>query len=272
MNFNRREQPQRPRVGYNRPTNPGGYGGNQDNRNRPGPDRGNQDNWNRPGADRGNSGHQDRRFNQGPNRFSPKKRFNKAPRPPKPDNKIYFIALLPTAEAGKEIIRLKQEFAEQYGARHAVKVLPHITLQVPFTADPLLEKPFTAGLTEFAASLSPFEVTLNGFGVYPRKEQHILYIKVEQQGVIMDVHQQLMGYLRKEFGFSNMLARDKFNPHITVAFKDLTGEQLEAAWPAYEHRPFKMSFKVNNLYFLRHNGVSWEVLQKCRLGGEKVNS
>ncbi len=259
MNFDRRDQPHRPRVSYNRPTNPGGFGGNQENRNRPGPDR-------------GNSSNQDRRFNQGPNRFSPKKKFNKAPRPPKPDNKIYFIALLPTAEAGKEIIRLKQEFAEHYGARHAVKVLPHITLQVPFTADPLLEKPFTAGLAEFAASLSPFEVTLNGFGIYPRNDQHILYIRVEQQGAIMDVHRELMGYLRKEFAFSNMLARHNFNPHITVAFKDLTGEQLEAAWPAYEHRPFKMSFKVNNLYFLRHNGVSWEVLQKCRLGGEKTSA
>jgi len=241
MNIERREQPHRPRVGSNRPPVPGRYAGNQENRNR---------------------------FNQG-NRSQPVKKSRKPPKSPRRENKIYFIALLPTAEAGKEIIRLKQEFAERYGARHALKVLPHITLQVPFTADPLLERAFTAELTEFAASLSPFEVTLNGFGTYPYREQKILYIQVEKEPAIMEAHRKLMSFLRKEFGFSNMLARDTFNPHVTVAFRDLTAEQFEAAWPEYEHRPFKISFKVSNLYFLRHNGTSWEVLHKCRLGEGK---
>jgi 2'-5' RNA ligase len=254
MNFDRREQPHRPKVGNNRPSTPGGYSGNQENRNREGFNRGNAGNYERS------------RFNQG-NKPVPRKK-NVKPKVPKRENKIYFIALLPTAEAGKEIIRLKQEFAERYGARHALKVLPHITLQVPFTADPLLEKTFTAELAEFAATLSPFEVTLNGFGTYPYKEQKILYIHVERNEAIMDTHKKLMSFLRKEFGFSNMLARDIFNPHITVAFKDLTREQFDAAWPEYEHREFRLSFKVNNLYFLRHNGISWEVLQKCRLGSQ----
>jgi 2'-5' RNA ligase len=253
MNFDRREQPRRPRVGTNRPSAPGGYPGNQDNRNREGYNSRNAGNY-----ERGN------RFNQG-NRPVHQKKVDK-PKPPKRENKIYFIALLPTAEAGKEIIRLKQEFAEKYGARHAVKVLPHITLQVPFTADPFLEKTITAELTEFAATLSPFEVSLNGFGTYPHKEQKILYINVEREKAIMETHRKLMSFLRKELGFSEMLARNIFNPHITVAFKDLSAEQFAAAWPAYEHRSFRLSFRVNNLYFLRHNGVSWEVLQKCRLG------
>ena len=254
MNIDRRDQPSRLNQGNNRPSGYGGYG-NQDNRNRDSYNRGNSGNYERGG-----------RFNQGNRPVSkPKKKFNQ-PKPPKRENKIYFIALLPTAEAGKEIIRLKQEFAEKYGARHAVKVLPHITLQVPFTADPLLEKTITAELTEFAATLSPFEVSLNGFGSYPHKEQKVLYINVEKGPAIMETHQRLMSFLRKEFGFSNMLARNNFNPHITVAFRDLTAEQFQAAWPEYEHRNFRLSFKVNNLYFLRHNGISWEVLHKCRLG------
>jgi len=256
MNIDRRDQPSRLKTGNNQPSGYGGGYGSRDNRNREGYNRSNDGNYQRGG-----------RFNQG-NRPNPrpKKKFSK-PQPPKRENKIYFIALLPTAEAGKEIIRLKQEFAEKYGARHAVKVMPHITLQVPFTADPLLEKTITGELTDFAATLSPFEVTLNGFGAYPHKEQKVLYINVEKGAAIMETHRKLMSFLRKEFAFSNMLARDNFTPHITVAFKDLTPEQFQAAWPEYEHRSFRLSFKVNNLYFLRHNGVSWEVLHKCRLGG-----
>ncbi|MGN7720112.1 2'-5' RNA ligase family protein [Chitinophaga sp. 22620] len=190
--------------------------------------------------------------------------FNRAP---KPDNKIYFIALLPTAEVGKEIIKIKQDFAEQYGPMYALKVLPHITLQVPFTADPSLERAFCEELTEFAKTQAPFEVSLNGFGTFPNKQNRVLFINVEKSETMSAMHRQLINFLRKEFGFSTMLARTGFTPHVTVAFKDLEDAQFEKAWPEYENKEYKASFKVNNLYFLRHNGKSWEVLQKCKLGG-----
>ncbi|MBV8254288.1 MAG: 2'-5' RNA ligase family protein [Chitinophaga sp.] len=186
---------------------------------------------------------------------------------PKPDNKIYFIALLPTAEVGKEIIKIKQEFAEQYGPMYALKVLPHITLQVPFTADPALEKAFCDELTEFAKTQAPFEVSLNGYGTFPNKQNRVLFINVEKSETMSAMHRQLINFLRKEFGFSTMLARTGFTPHVTVAFKDLDDEQFNKAWPEYENKEYQATFKVNNLYFLRHNGKSWEVLQKCKLGG-----
>ena len=186
---------------------------------------------------------------------------------PKPDNKIYFIALLPTAEVGKEIIKIKQEFAEQYGPTYALKVLPHITLQVPFTADPALEKAFCDELAEFAKTQAPFEVSLNGFGTFPNKQNRVLFINVEKSETMSAMHRQLINFLRKEFGFSTMLARTGFTPHVTVAFKDLEDDQFNKAWPEYENKEYQASFKVNNLYFLRHNGKSWEVLQKCKLGG-----
>ncbi|WP_245552088.1 2'-5' RNA ligase family protein [Chitinophaga pinensis] len=189
------------------------------------------------------------------------------PFPPKVDNKIYFIALLPTAEVGKEIIKIKQEFAEKYGPMYALKVLPHITLQVPFTADPALEKAFCDELAEFAKTQAPFEVSLDGYGTFPNKQNRVLFINVEKSETMGALHRQLINFLRKEFGFSTMLARTGFTPHVTVAFKDLEDAQFEKAWPEYENKEYKATFKVNNLYFLRHNGKSWEVLQKCKLGG-----
>jgi 2'-5' RNA ligase len=245
MNFDRKDRPRRPAKGYDRAP-------------------GNQAPFGRP-----QTGPRSNRPRQPIAGASPqgRKSFPQRPLQPKPENRIYFIALLPTAEVGKEIIRLKQEFAERYGARHAVKVLPHITIQVPFTADPALEKAFCSDLLEFAATQPPFEVKLSGFGSLRHKDSQVLFINVEKTPAMADMHGRLMSFLRREFCFSKMLARTAFTPHITVAFKDLTGSQFDAAWPAYEHRPFEASFKVNNLYFLRHNGASWEVLQKCRLGG-----
>ena len=233
--------------GYNRDGGGGGY------------NRGGGGGYNRDGGGGG--------YNRGGGGYDRQGGRQRRPMPPRPDNKIYFIALLPTAEVGKEIIKIKQEFAEKYGPVYALKVLPHITLQVPFTADPALEKAFCDELAEFAKTQAPFEVSLNGFGTFPNKQNRVLFINVEKSETISAMHRQLINFLRKEFGFSTMLARTGFTPHVTVSFKDLTDEQFNEAWPEYENKEYKASFKVNNLYFLRHNGKSWEVLQKCKLGG-----
>ncbi|WP_236059700.1 2'-5' RNA ligase family protein [Chitinophaga rhizophila] len=262
--------------GYNRGGGGGGYdrGGGGGGYNRGGGGGGYDRGGGGGGYDRGGGGGGYNRggggggFNRGGGqRGGPRGGGQRRPFTPKPDNKIYFIALLPTAEVGKEIIKIKQEFAENYGPLYALKVLPHITLQVPFTADPALEKAFCDELAEFAKSQAPFEVSLDGFGTFPNKQNRVLFINVEKSETMSALHRQLINFLRKEFGFSTMLARTGFTPHVTVAFKDLEDAQFEKAWPEYENKEYKATFKVNNLYFLRHNGKSWEVLQKCKLGG-----
>ncbi|SEW01430.1 2'-5' RNA ligase family protein [Chitinophaga arvensicola] len=250
--------------GYNRGGGGGGYdrGGGGGGYNRGGGGGGYDRGGGGGGYNRGGGGGGGYRGGGNPRQGGRPQRFE-----PKPDNKIYFIALLPTAEVGKEIIKIKQEFAEQYGPMYALKVLPHITLQVPFTADPALEKAFCDELTEFAKTQAPFEVSLKGFGTFPNKQNRVLFINVEKSETMSAMHRQLINFLRKEFGFSTMLARTGFTPHVTVAFKDLEDDQFNKAWPEYENKEYEATFKVNNLYFLRHNGKSWEVLQKCKLGG-----
>ncbi|WP_283093155.1 2'-5' RNA ligase family protein [Chitinophaga hostae] len=250
--------------GYNRGGGGGGYnrGGGGGGYDRGGGGGGYNRGGGGGGYNRGGGGGGGYRGGGNPRQGGRPQRFE-----PKPDNKIYFIALLPTAEVGKEIIKIKQEFAEQYGPMYALKVLPHITLQVPFTADPALEKAFCDELTEFAKTQAPFEVSLKGFGTFPNKQNRVLFINVEKSETMSAMHRQLINFLRKEFGFSTMLARTGFTPHVTVAFKDLEDEQFNKAWPEYENKEYEATFKVNNLYFLRHNGKSWEVLQKCKLGG-----
>ena len=241
MTYGRHDQPRQHRHGN------GGRPENDDRTHRSQRHNGNQFRNSRP--------------NNGP-RFPPR------PKPPRAESKIYFIALLPNAEVGKEIIRLKQEFAEKYEARKALRVLPHITIQVPFTANPELEKTLCPALSDFAATIQPFEIRLNGFGGCLLTQRKVLYINVEKNEGIVHLHKQMIELLRKEFGFSHMLARYGFNPHISLAFRDLSEMEFKLAMEEYQLRPFDASFLVRNLYLLRHTGTSWEVLQKCRLGGE----
>jgi 2'-5' RNA ligase len=199
----------------------------------------------------------------------PKPRFKPRNRAPEDESRIYFIALLPNAEIGKEIIRLKQEFAENYDAQKSLRVLPHITLQAPFTAKPDMEEAFCTELAAFAAAETPFEIRLDGYGSVHLKNRRVLFINVEKDAAIAALHNKLIRFLRKEFGFSSMLARYGYNPHISIAVNDLKPRELEAAWNEYRNKPFEASFRVNNIYIFRHTDSSWEVLQKCRLGSPK---
>jgi 2'-5' RNA ligase len=198
---------------------------------------------------------------------APRRQPSRKKTPRGEESKIYFIALMPTAQVGKEIIRIKQAFAQDYNAVKALHTLPHITLQAPFTARPGMESALCGGLLEFAAQMRPVEVVLDGFGTVDVDRRQVLFIKVAKSEPMMGLHRQLIKFLRKEFGFSPMLAKYGFNPHISISFNDLPDGAFAMAREEYEEKEFNATFMVNNLYLFRHNGKTWEILQKCRLGG-----
>jgi 2'-5' RNA ligase len=197
-------------------------------------------------------------------KFSPENRQRQF-RPVVKD-RLYFLAILPPPALAEKISAVKKEIAENYGPRYALRVLPHITLQNPFKAPPGMEPAFFELLQEFATLHPPLAVTLNGFGAFENKDNPVIYLKVEKNDALISLHKKLMNFLRKEFGFSHLLARSNFSPHLNIAYKDLTTSQFEAAWPKFEDRPFQATFDVNHFYFLRHNGTQWEILEEFLLG------
>ena len=50
-----------------------------------------------------------------------------------PDTSLYFIAIIPPEEIATEITSFKQEMANIYNSKKALRVMPHITLKAPFT-------------------------------------------------------------------------------------------------------------------------------------------
>lgn len=179
---------------------------------------------------------------------------------------IYFIALMPTAVVGKEIISIKQTFAADYQAPRALLVAPHITLQAPFTARQGMEQELCESLVSFAVHMHPLELQLDGFGAVDVGRRQVLYVQVVKTRPVMSLHKQLVDFLRRQLGFSPLLARYGFNPHIAISFNDLPEGAFAMAREEYLEKRFKAAFTVNYLYLFRHNGQAWEILQKCRLG------
>jgi len=182
---------------------------------------------------------------------------------------LYLIAILPPPALAEEIKQVKRDFANDYGAVYALRTLPHITLQPPFKWSPGHEAVMREKLVFFAAMQRPFHLSVSGFGSFPHPGNKVIFLKVTENEGLQRLHRNLALYLRQSLGFRMLDTKVAFQPHITIAYRDLTTQQYEKAWPRYRHRTFAGDFAVDSFFLLKHNGKHWETACECRLGPAK---
>jgi 2'-5' RNA ligase len=105
-----------------------------------------------------------------------------------------------------------------------------------------------------------FEIKLNGFGAFDNPKNPVIFVRPEASGNLNKLQRNLIAKL------SDLLPKEiahtdtDFHPHITVAYRDLTSENFEKAWPEYELKPFSASFKVTTFHLLEHDGTKWNIV------------
>jgi 2'-5' RNA ligase len=169
----------------------------------------------------------------------------------------FFIALLPPQNIQDEVNKIKQHFADNYASRGAQKSPPHITLQPPFVWGdeqvPLLEEI----LDDFAKQQQSLSITLNGFAAFPHR---VIYMNVMQDQPLLTLQSDLMTYLATTGRIVDQVSQTRpFVPHMTVAFRDLTKQNFQAAWPEFSQRQLHFTFTANHLTLLLHDGKRWQI-------------
>lgn len=186
-----------------------------------------------------------------------------------PTPKRFFIALVPPPEIQAIANRIKHQFADEYASQAAQKSPPHITLQPPFEwmlPDlPNLE----SLLAKFAMQQAPFAVELNGFAAFPPK---VIYIDVVKTAALLKLQSSLMADLEATLGIVDVPSKQRtFTPHMTVAFRDLTEPNFNAAWQVFQGRSLQLQFLASSLSLLLHDGHQWHI-HKVFPFSEKVYS
>lgn len=174
-------------------------------------------------------------------------------------NSLYFIAINTPDEVSQEVRSVQQEFADQYGAKRQLRTPVHVTLIPPFRADDDLLSDIHASLKEFCLSQSGFTISLNGFGAFGNRT---IFIDVIRTDELQNLFDQLHSWLERDINFVPPIKHPRFNPHVTVANRDLSPEQFDKAWPIYEQRSFISSFYADKVTLLRHDGKHWEVFKE----------
>jgi 2'-5' RNA ligase len=172
---------------------------------------------------------------------------------------LYLIALIPHPNLREQIKDLKEEMKERFNAARALKSPAHITLQMPFKRSKKNEPYLINTLKEFAKQQNIFNLELSGFGCF---SPHVIFVKVTNQQPIINIHAKLKKVLIDKLKFKENEIIPKIHPHITIAMRDLSEQEFNKAWPEFEKREFKVSFIVNSLFLLQHNGKYWDIYRE----------
>ncbi|MBD2504003.1 2'-5' RNA ligase family protein [Anabaena azotica FACHB-119] len=167
----------------------------------------------------------------------------------------FFVALLPPQDIQDYANQIKQYFADNYASSHAQKSPPHITLQPPFAWANNNLSTLETSLREFASQQQPIPVTLNGFAAFAPR---VIYINVVRSPELLSLQANLASQMETNLQIVDQVGKTRpFAPHMTVAFRDLTKQNFQAAWPEFAQRQLHFEFTANKLTLLIHDGRRW---------------
>lgn len=178
----------------------------------------------------------------------------------KADVGLYFLAIVPKQPLRDRIRELKQEFAMAYHTKASLRSPAHITLHMPFQWKPDKEDILFKALSKLAGDVSNFSIELNGFGAF---KPRVIYLNVIAPEILHELQQSISRMMKREFNIFNANWRDyPFNPHLTLAFRDLRPAYFDQAWKENKDRVFNESFEADSLVLLKHNQKEWEIFKE----------
>ncbi|TXF75817.1 2'-5' RNA ligase family protein [Chryseobacterium sp.] len=171
---------------------------------------------------------------------------------------LYFVAIAPDSELSDKIRTISRDFLERFESSKAYKNFPHITVIPPFQYDGDKESEVVGKFLKMNLNASPFHIKLCGFSCFPNKNHPVIFIKPENSAELKEVYRQINPAMPFNY-ISN------FNPHLTVAYRDLSTANFEKAWKEYETKPFDESFLVEKIGLYKHFNGKWNLISEKEL-------
>lgn len=166
----------------------------------------------------------------------------------------YLLVLSPHEELWKRIMKVKEQFAEEYKSDHARWGKPQITL-VSFVQHAMMEERILSGLRKIAMGFPPFKVELKDYGSFP---SHTLYINVTSklpvQGLVKEIRAASQRLMKLN---DDNKPHFILEPHISIARK-LKPWQYEKGWLEYSNKHFTGRFIADGMTLLKRPFIEYE--------------
>jgi 2'-5' RNA ligase len=172
----------------------------------------------------------------------------------------YLLVLHPHEELRNKIMKVRQEFYNEYKASTALGVKPNLIL-ANFLQYEMMEERLVNRLQAIAMGFHPIKVELRDFGSFP---SHTIYINVVSKVPI----QTLVKEIRHETQRLMKLNNDNkphfiLEPHLTIARK-LQPWQYEKGWLEYSNKNFTGRFIADGMLLLKRplDEKKYQVVQR----------
>lgn len=170
---------------------------------------------------------------------------------------MYYVALVCPNEIDEVINRFKVWMKDRFGCKAAMKSPAHITLVAPFWLEDKKENELREALRSFSPNPGKLEINLDGFFHF---NMRTLYVQVEDNPVLNWLKKESEDYF---FGlFPRDVKKDDhpFQPHITIANRDLKPGDFEEAWNYFSTLGYTATFQVETVSLLEHMEGKWHVV------------
>ena len=171
---------------------------------------------------------------------------------------LYFIAVVLPLYIRREVYNFKKIMAERYYARHAFKCPAHITLHMPFKWKSTQEAELYRLLIDITTNKRSFEVVLQNFGSF---EPRVIYINVVENNLLKMLRDQVLREMRKRHVYNGEYRNEGFQPHVTIAFRNLRKVNFFDAWDAFKYQKYERSFFVNEITLLKYQSDNWNQMR-----------
>lgn len=133
--------------------------------------------------------------------------------------------------------------------------IPHLTWQVAesYSDGAILQ------LERISSVISPISVRVGGVGVFTG-DNPVVHLSLVKTARLMQIHQIIWDML-SSYGhdMNKYYAPDRWMPHITLAYRDVTRENLMCALESLAFRSLDTEVSINNLsmiYSEKENGIA----------------
>ncbi len=180
----------------------------------------------------------------------------------------YFVGLLPPAPLEAQFKIVKQGFADHFQVKYTLQAPTHLTLKMPFRYKEAKEKELEARLTTVLEGQSSFLLHLTGIGHFGKRNIHQ---QVAPSDSLISLQATLRSFCKKSLHLVEELSDRNFQPHLTLAYKDLKPSHFEEVLTFARKNAIKAEFLVEQAYLLKKVEGRWKVIAPLAFGSSSDN-
>ncbi len=197
------------------------------------------------------------RFRPNPNRRG----FDKPKRAPLPEGfSLFYMAIECPNEINEQVEQMKDYMEQNFGCRAAKKSPAHLTIVPPFRAEDELQAELLNFVQTFNMGLVPFSIRMKNYGQFADR---VLFIDVEAPNVpLIELERDCMHEFSEKFPGIIFGMKPEFNPHVTIATRDIPEGALATARNYFEaNHAVDVAFNANALSLYRLENGWWKKVE-----------